>query len=306
MGRRLDGCMRDVPSPKDHLATPLLSTLPRQVDLREHCGAVEDQGQVGSCTANAAVGAMEYQMKKAGKPSVELSRMFVYFNARRMRAAVDVDTGATIAECMASFLAYGAPPEQAWPYDPNLISKTPDQAAYNAALDYVPTEYARVKGFESIKGSLAQQYPVVFGISLPSACYDEAGKTGMMPKVTAAEVEAGRAGGHAMLIVGYDTDAGVFLVRNSWGHGWGERGYFRMPFDTFNAATSSVDSWILGKLDDSREFHIVRPEVTVKPVEGGVKDMAAKMREEIRGSLTKDIKDSFKEIKDRVNRRNPQ
>lgn len=308
MGRRVDACLRDVRSPSDYVALPALSTIPHQVDLREHCAAVEDQGKVGSCTANAAVGAMEYQLRKAGQPAVELSRMFVYFNARRMRGAVDDDTGATIAESMAAFLAYGAPPEAAWPYDPTLLKKTPPQPAYQAALAHVPAEYARIDGFENIKAALAQGFPVVFGISLPTLCYEEAGATGRMPIMSAHDMDRHpSAGGHAMLIVGYDLGDGVFLVRNSWGPAWAERGYFRMPFDTFNAASRSVDSWILGKLDASRDMKIVRPALEAKDVPGGVRDLAAKMRDDIRGGLSKDMESSLKDIRERINpRRNQQ
>jgi len=299
LGRRVDGWLRDAPSPKDFRATPNLTSLPRDVDLRNHCGHVEDQGQIGSCVANAAVGALEYQHRKAGKPAVELSRMFVYFNARRMRGTQDRDSGLSIAEGMAAFLAYGAPPEDAWPYDPNLLTRTPDDAAYTKAAENVPPEYARVDGLENTKGALAQQFPVVFGISLPTRCYEEAGKSGVIPTPTSAELDkAKREGGHSMLLVGYDLSAGHFLVRNSWGQNWGDKGYCRIALDAFDAAVDPASTWILGKLE---AFTVLRPQR--KAVEGGVRDMAAKMRTEIRDGLTKDIKDSFKDIKDRVNPR---
>lgn len=301
LGRRLDGCLPETPSPSDYRAVPNLTTLPREVDLREHCSPVEDQGQVGSCTANAVVGAMEYQVRKDGKPAVDLSRMFVYFNARRMSGHETQDSGTKISQGMAAFLAFGAPTETDWPYDPTLLDRIPEDTVYKKALDYVPTEYARVDGFDNVKASLARGYPVVFAASLPEKFWSDVRATGRAPAPTKAELDAvfNDYGSHAMLLVGYDLNQEEFLVRNSWGQDWGEKGYFRIGMDTLTAATAPHTTWILGKLD-ATDFTIHRPKPEVKPESGGVKDLAAKLREDIRGSLTKDIKDSFKDIKDRV------
>ncbi len=302
MGRRLDGLLAGAVSENDHLAALDVRTLPRQTDLRDNLGAVEDQGQIGSCVANAAVGALEHQQRKAGKPVVELSRMFVYFNARRMSGSEREDGGTTTAQGMAAFLAFGAPPEGVWPYDPNLLRTEPSRQAYDHASPNTPIEYARVDGMQNIKGAIASGYPVVMGVSIPQWCYQEAGKTGVMPNPPQAEVDkAKRETGHSMLLVGYDLDGGYFTVRNSWGQDWGQNGYFRMSFDTFEAASRADASWILGNLAGTPALTVVRPE-RKGAVDGSVRDMAAKMRHDIRDSLTKDIRDSFKDIKDRMKR----
>lgn len=302
-GRRLDGCLRSVPSPRDYRAQANVASLPRRVDLRPRCSAVEDQGQLGSCTANAMVGAVEFLERAQGKPALDLSRLFVYFNARRAAGCVEVDSGATIAGAMAAFLAFGAPPEAVWPYQPAAFMMTPDAGAYREGLAHQPAEYARVDGLDAVKGALARQHPVVFGIQLPERCYEEAGRTGRMPTVTEDEVAAARqgGGGHSMLLVGYDLDEGALIVRNSWGAGWGDNGYFLMPFDVLETGSGPGDTWILGQLEASGAFTVARPAPAVAPVQGGVKDMAAKMREEIRSGLTKDLRDSFADIKNRVN-----
>jgi hypothetical protein len=301
-GRRIDGWLQSATSPKDFRAVPNLEALPRQVDLRADCSEVEDQGQIGSCTANAAVGAAEFLERKRGKPPVDLSRLFVYFNARRMAGRVNIDSGAMIPEAMASFLAYGAPPEPDWPYNPESLTLQPPREAYSKAMEHQPAEYARLDGMEAVKGALAREHPVVFGCVLPERCYVEAGRTGRMPAPTAAELDAARdaGGGHSMLVVGYDVAESTLLIRNSWGKDWGDRGYFRMPIEAFTMSVGPSETWILGELEAAGAFTVTRPARDIKPVEGGVRDMAAKMREEIRGNLTKDIKDSFKDIKDRV------
>ncbi len=248
------------------------------------------------------VGAMEYLERKKGLAPVDLSRLFVYYNSRRMGGRADLDVGATIPEAMAAFLAYGAPPEPEWPYDPERVAWEPDQPTYREALPHQPEEYARVDGLEAIKGALAREHPVVFATSLPDRCYEEAGRTGRMPTPNAAELAAVRTdcGTHAMLLVGYDLDEGAMLIRNSWGQDWGDRGYCRIPIDVFEASAAKGAAWILGSLEATGAFTVTRPARADRPVEGGVRDMAARMREEIRSGLTKDLAESFKDIKNRV------
>ena len=109
VGRVLNGCLMGAPSPKDYVATPRETNLPRRVDLRPDCPPVEDQGQLSSCTSNAACGAWEYQRRKSGQGRNGMSRLFVYFNARRLRNEERDDSGAEIPEVMAALLAYGTP-----------------------------------------------------------------------------------------------------------------------------------------------------------------------------------------------------
>jgi C1A family cysteine protease len=303
-GRRLDGCLAETRSPKDFTAVPNVSSLPPRVDLRPGCSPVEDQGQVGSCTANAIVGAVEYKRRKQGQQD-DLSRLFVYFNARRMSGTEKEDCGARIAHAMAAFLAHGAPPESAWPYDPARVNVVPDDAAYDKATANAEVEYARLGGIEHIKGALAREQPVVFSISLPVRCWDEAAKNGVIPTPTESELAPvlTHHGQHAMLLVGYDNDQHFLHVRNSWGTQWGDQGYCRLSFDTFQRAMAVNTAWILGPLEASGAFSVTRPQpaLTAPPVEGGVRDMASKLRSDIRGSVTKDMDDALKSIRERVN-----
>jgi hypothetical protein len=302
LGRRLDGCLSDIPSQKDYTAVPNISSLPPRVDLRPGCSPVENQGQVGSCTANAIIGAVEYKRWKQGRQD-DLSRLFLYFNARRMSGKETEDCGSRIAHGMAAFLAYGAPPESAWPYDPTRVTTPPDEAAYAKAAPNTEVEYARLGGIEHIKGALARQQPVVFSISLPIRCYDEAARSGLMPTPSESELAAVRTqhGQHAMLLVGYDMNQNIFHVRNSWGAEWGERGYCRLSIDTFQQAMAADTTWILGSLEESRAFSVNRPAPTSRPVEGGVRDLGGTLRDTIRGSVTTDLNDALKGIRDRMN-----
>ena len=88
-------------------------------------------------------------------------------------------------------------------------------------------------------------------------------------------------------------------MRNSWGTEWGSNGYFYVNIDALEAATAPHTTWILGKLEAS-DFIIHRPKLEVKPIEGGVKDLAAKMRSDIRGNITRDLDSAFKDIQERL------
>jgi hypothetical protein len=233
--------------------------------------------------------------------------MFVYFNARRMTGNERQDVGTTIPKGMAALLAYGAPPESLWPYEPARVGEMPSERAFAAARAFVPAEYARVSGLEHIQGALFRQYPVIFSASLPIRCYDEAARTGIMPKPHPSELDEVRTevGRHAMLLVGYDLNEGIFHVRNSWGRTWGDAGYCRMSLDTFQAAAVGSMTWILGKLEETGDFTVARPAVqsasASQPAAGGVRDKGRSIRDDIRSSLTTDLDSALKDIRNRVN-----
>jgi len=302
---RLDGCLFGPPSERDYRIAFRDRGVPDRVDLRQYCTRVEDQGQIGSCTANAAVGAVEYHYKRRDGQSPDLSRMFVYFNTRRMRGQVMFDTGAQIREAMASLLAFGACREEVWPYDPMLFAMEPPPVAYNDATLHEAIQYARVDGGQGTITALAKGLPVVFGTAIPRRCFEEAAGNGAVPMLTQQELDRPREGGHAMLIVGYDNPARVFIVRNSWGESWGDHGYCYIPYDVIDACSPAEEFWLVAALEKETAFQLIRPGRTSKAGEhadegaarvraraepgGGIAGTAAKMREQIRSGLEADL-----------------
>lgn len=301
---RLNGCLFGPPSERDFRTVFHDRTLPERVDLRPYCTAVENQGAIGSCTANAAVGALEFHYKRRDGHSPDLSRMFVYYNARRMRGQIMMDTGAQIREAMASVMAFGACREELWPYNPMLFAMEPTPAAYNDASIHEAIQYARVPGGQGAMSALASGLPVVFGTAIPQRCYVEAETTGVMPVPTAEEREAARTqgGGHSMLIVGYDNAERVFIVRNSWGEEWGDRGYCKIPYSVMDACSRAEDFWVIAELAKETGFQLVRPGRTTAPAQpsaappSGIAESTARMREEIRSGLAGDIAASSRKI----------
>src|ERR1700683_3381323 len=95
------GWIHDLPDHRDFLyAAPmaLLGSLPTKVDMRDRCPAVYDQGQLGSCTANAIGGAIEFDLIKEKAPVFVPSRLFIYYNERVIEGTVDSDSGAQIRD----------------------------------------------------------------------------------------------------------------------------------------------------------------------------------------------------------------
>lgn len=227
-----------------------LTDVPAKVDLREHCSVVENQYQVGSCTANSVVGALEYLDKKEGSDLVEdLSRLFVYYNTRTIENTVELDQGATLRNTIKALAEIGTCREDMWPYVPERFATKPDQACYDYAKNHTIVDYSRIVSFQDMIRCLASGYPFVFGFQV----YNEfegplVAKTGVLNLPGPTEYCCG---GHAVTAVGYDMDAGTVLVRNSWGSSWGQGGYFTMPFAYISNPNLAADMWVIKKQLDS-------------------------------------------------------
>jgi C1A family cysteine protease len=220
---------------------------PRAVDLADKCSPVFDQGDLGSCTGNAWVGALEYEENLQGEKFVSLSRLFIYFNERLLDGDTDQDAGAEIRDGIKAIVKYGACEESLWPYDVSKFTLKPSMEAYAEAKDHQALQYARVNQTErDIVHALASGHPVVFGIMVyDSLESDEVAANGIVPMPSENEQCQG---GHAVLIVGYNYDTRMFKVRNSWGPDWGDKGYFYLPFDYVLSEELAEDFWVVQKI----------------------------------------------------------
>src|SRR6516225_10097380 len=165
------GWIPDIPDARDHLyAAPpqTMAALPPKVDLRQKCPAVYDQGQLGSCTANAIGGAVQFdRMKQNLKPDFVPSRLFVYYNERVIEGTVNSDSGAQIRDGIKSVSKQGGPHEALWPYDIAKFAEKPPQPAFSDGLKHIAVSYQRVvRNLNQMKGCLAAGYPFVFGFTV--------------------------------------------------------------------------------------------------------------------------------------------
>jgi len=242
--KHLRGWIPDFPDQRDFLyaaVRPAGVRLPKSVDLRPDMSPVENQGQLGSCTANALAGALEFLELKSGKSLVDLSRLFIYYNERAIEHTVSTDSGAMIRDGIKTLAAQGVCPEQNWPYVMSAFAKKPSAPCYTAAKKHTISTYHRLSSLADMRACLADGYPFVFGFSVYES-FESASvaRTGVvnLPKRTERQI-----GGHAVCAVGYDDAAKRVLVRNSWGPGWGQKGYFTMPYDYVADRNLSDDFW---------------------------------------------------------------
>lgn len=267
---------------------------PERVDLRSHCSPVEDQEDIGSCAANAVVGAMEFHQRRAGQDAVDLSRLFLYYNARKLADNEQNDSGTFIHHAMAAVLAYGVCPESMWPYQRAMWSTRPIQPCYDAALEFEAVSYARTPLGPACKAAVAAGLPVVFGACLPAEMIqEEAGLTGRISLPSGSWPAPG--GGHAMLIVGYDDADGTWLIRNSWGTKWGEGGYARVPYAVMDRYGMPSQFWVIGQIAGAAQLSgasLAASQAAVKAaapsqVEGAIARSRASLRQKLEGDLAK-------------------
>ena len=241
------GWIPDLPDQRDHryaAPQPVLAKLPKKVDLRSRCPPVFNQGELGSCTANAIAAAHQFDQIKQNKPRVFTpSRLFIYYNEREVEGTVNEDAGAMIRDGIKSLVKQGAAPETAWPYVIAKFATRPPQKCYDAALVNQALSYQRLTPvLLQLKGCLAAGYPFVFGFSVYESFESQAvAKTGAVPMPDGnAEKQLG---GHAVLAVGYDDVKQRFIVRNSWGTSWGIKGYCTFPYAYLLDASLCEDFW---------------------------------------------------------------
>jgi C1A family cysteine protease len=252
---RVYGWKRDLGDHRDFkFATALApSALPKTVDLRPECPKnVYDQGQLGSCTANAIAGALEYDQIKQKLPEFTPSRLFIYYNERNMEGTISQDSGAQIRDGVKSVNSLGAPPETLWPYDVTKFIEKPPVNVYKVASQHRSIMYQSVpQTINSLLSCLAAGNTITFGFSVYESFESDAvAADGIVPMPTTSEQLLG---GHAVLAVGYNSSTGNvngipsrhFIVRNSWGSGWGAKGYFYMPFEYLLDANLADDFWTI-------------------------------------------------------------
>lgn len=241
------GWIPDQPDQRDHLysAPPeYLAALPPRVDLRRRCPAIYNQGQLGSCTANAIAAAVEFERMKQKLSVFVPSRLFIYYNERVIENTVRSDSGAQLRDGIKAVASEGACPEPEWPYVIAKFTTRPPQRAYNdAKLDRAVQYQSLVQDPNQMKGCLASGYPFVFGFTVYQS-FETAtvARTGRAPMPGPGERAIG---GHAVMAVGYDDAFQWFLVRNSWGKGWGMNGYFTLPYAYLIQGGLSSDFWTI-------------------------------------------------------------
>ena len=242
------GWVRDLPDDRDFVyGAPLVrfpQGLPRSVDLRSECPPVYDQGQLGSCTGNGIAGAIEFDQRKQRTKEFTPSRLFIYYNEKVIEGTVSQDAGAQIRDGIKSVAKVGAPPESDWPYNIAKFAVRPPPKAYRDSKQDLVSAYSRVvQDVTQMRGCLAEGYPFVFGFTVYQSFESETvARTGLVPMPGTGEAVLG---GHCVVAVGYDDSKRRFIIRNSWGTGWGLHGYCLMPYEYLINPRLASDFWTI-------------------------------------------------------------
>jgi len=217
--------------------------LPKKTDLRGFCSKVEDQGQLGSCTAQALAGNLEFLDNMADSAYSDVSRLFIYYNERLIEGHVDYDSGAALRDGIKTLKNYGVCLEDRWPYAVGSFAKKPPAVCYNEAKKRRIVSYHRLDTLSEMFTCLAEGFPFVFGFTVYESFESKrTTETGIVNMPGKSEKTLG---GHAVMAVGYDNGKKRFIVRNSWGENWGDAGYFTMPFAYLERLAS--DFWTIRK-----------------------------------------------------------
>ncbi len=242
------GWKPDLPDHRDFLrdsaSLPAFLSLPDKADLRPDMPPVYNQGQLGSCTANAIAAAIQHAEAKAGIAYGTPARLFIYYNERVLEGDPETDGGAQIRDGIKSVASLGACNEDAWPYDESKVLDMPGPGAFALAEQHVITKYERCnQDKHDLMAAVAGGQPVIFGFTVYAAFEGpDVARTGVLGMPAAGEAMVG---GHAVCIVGYDESRSAFLCRNSWSSTWGIAGYFWMPMDYVTNPGLADDFWVI-------------------------------------------------------------
>lgn len=207
-----------------------------------------NQGQLGSCTANALLHYAKMLDQNRGQPDAfEPSRNFIYSceEALENPGKLLQDLGADVFDGCSIAHSIGMCPESDYPYlmDPTTQKITnalqvPTAKMYaDAAIHKLPQATNVTNNgplLDTIKTLINQDEPVLLAFAVyPELESAECEKTGILAMPTVAELAKPELGGHQVLCLGYDPQ--YLHILNSWGPNWGLSGMFMMPVEYLQA-----------------------------------------------------------------------
>jgi hypothetical protein len=214
-----------------------MSILATKYSLMPMAGPILNQGQMSTCMQNAIVTGIDLIMRQTGMEIAPLSRLQNYYDTRQAQGTPDTDFGSLPKYAMNAAKNIGIGFESEWAYEQSNMFVKPSAATYAQAsynkITYTDMSIELSAGFlaENVKKMLAEGKPVVLAWRVRDYFMTEHG-----PLETQVNYGKGPiVGGHAVLIVGIDDNlhGGSYIVKNSWGTGWGDGGYGTIRYDQF-------------------------------------------------------------------------
>ena len=199
----------------------------KSVSLKEYFTIVKDQGQIGACTVFAISSIYEYILKRNSDEEADLSESFVYYNVRHLEGKELEDTGSSFQDVIACIGEQGICTEFLHPYTRSLSDVPSDEAYLDGEKRRITKAMNVNVALDDIRSAIQEGYPVAISLKI----FDSFNATtGFVKRPTDEEIESADFGYHAMVVVGYSDDTKFFLVRNSWGEHFGDKGYCYIPY----------------------------------------------------------------------------
>jgi C1A family cysteine protease len=213
----------------------------KSIDLRSNFGPVFDQGKLGSCSANALCAIFDYDLS-----DFIGSRLFLYYNERKLDNDIPHDSGSTLDNGIEILKKYGICSENDWNYDITKFAMQPPDSCYEIAKTNYVIDAINIKNdLITIKSCLINNEPIALGIQIYNSFETTlVSSTGYVPLPSSTDILLG---GHAVVLCGYDDNKKIFILRNSWGTYWGDKGYFYLDYDYILNNNLTSQLWIIRK-----------------------------------------------------------
>lgn len=212
----------------------------------EHFPELSEQGDIDSCVPNCISTIYYYNTFKQGNHiNFRISRLFLYYNVRKIYNELSDDAGSRIIDCIKILKKTGVPPEIVHPYHEKLMYKQPSELSVRLA------KYCRLLGFKELnknelKNKLLMDNPIICGIKVYENFNNENTiKTG---QVIMPSDDEEILGGHSIIIVGFDDEKKNYIFLNSWGKSWGDNGVGYIPYDYITNGNLADEFFILTKI----------------------------------------------------------
>lgn len=213
-------------------------------DLSRGMPRVLNQGNLGSCVGHGTASAWSYAHNAATGDQYDVSRLMIYYEARKAIGTTSWDSGCQIVDAVNWLQRWGSCKESLWPYEISRFAQKAPNAAYTEAKSHKVVSARKVDNADgrSIRLALTNGYPVIVG----SLVYSGINKitrrnyTLEMPRKGERPI-----GGHAYLLIGHDDSKRLYRARNSWSSSWGDRGDFLVPYDYIHSGRITEDCWVL-------------------------------------------------------------
>ena len=206
-----------------------LTNLPKSVDLKALFPPIKNQKNQGACSSFSLTAVFEYLLSNEMSKVEDMSEAYVYYNGRAVSGQTDVDDGANLYDVIKGMADKGVCVEELCAYNPSVYDKEPSPEAYEDGKNRVVTNAARVSvDVNNIKAAISEGYPVVGCFRVFESWQNNT--NGFIPMPSDKERQSEKEGFHAMVICGYNDKHGHFIVRNSWGTKFGDKGYCYLPY----------------------------------------------------------------------------